>query len=587
MGNQYTKMQKTFHTLAAMSNGDENELIGLFDNNELVEVIIKFNGDIESVARELDVEVEILYQGYAIVTLNPQKINQLYLYTEVESLELPNRLYIGSRFNLISSCIQSVKDKNNDGLTGTGVIVAIIDYGIDYTHLDFRNEDGTSRILFLWDQTESGTPPAGFAAGAEYSQQQINEALNSEDPFSVVPSRDTSGHGTAVAGIAAGNGRESNGENAGVASDADLIVVKVGTRGFESFARTTELMRAVKYVIQKARMLNQPLAINMSFGMNNGSHRGDSLFETYLSDISSEWKSVIVIPTGNEGFAGHHYATKLISNSTHEVNFFTASGISQFFISLWKDFVDAFSVEIVFPDGSTSGIIGVENQVKNVQIRNVLLTVIYGQPSHYSVRQEIFFNFKATTGVITAGVWKLRIISSIIVDGYIEMWLPTTEEVTDNTQFANPTSWMTMTIPSTAEKVIKVAGYNDLLGNIAEFSGTGSITEEPPKPDIAAPAVNILTVKAGGGYDSFSGTSMAAPFVTGSAALILQWGIVQRNAPVLYGERLKAYLRIGANRRPTITYPNISYGYGTLCLSRTMGYIKRYKWGESNKWLQT
>lgn len=587
MNNQYTKMQKTFHTLAAMSNGSADEVSGLFDNTELVEVIVKYNGDIDSVARELNAVVEILFQGYAIITINPKNINQLYSYTQIESLELPRKLFIESSFNLISTCVRSVQNSNSESLTGAGVIVAIIDYGIDYTHQDFRNEDGTSRILYLWDQTESGTPPAGFAAGAEYSQQQLNEALKAENPFLVVPSRDISGHGTAVAGIAAGNGRQSKGENTGVAPAADLIVVKVGTRGFTSFARTTELMRAVKYVIDKARMLNQPLAINISFGMNNGSHRGDSLFESYLSDISTEWKNAIIIPTGNEGSAGHHFAAKLISNNIREVDFFTASGISQFYVSMWKDFTDSLTVEIIFPDGLTSGVIGIENQIKNVQIENVLLTVIYSQPSHFSVRQEIFFNFQAKTGVISAGLWKIRIISGIIVDGNIEMWLPTTEEVTINTRFSNPVSWMTLTIPSSAERVIKVSGYNDRIGSISEFSGTGSNNAEPPKPDIAAPAFNILTVKSGGGYDSFSGTSMAAPFVTGSAALMMQWGIVQQNDPFLYGERIKAFLRLGANRKSTIIYPNLSYGYGTLCLQNTIDFLKRYKWGGNNQWLQT
>ncbi|MDO5559637.1 MAG: S8 family peptidase [Oscillospiraceae bacterium] len=587
MGSQYNSGRGYPDALFAMAEGFESETGDQFENDERVEVIVKFNGDIESAARELMAEAEVLFKEYAIITIDRENISKLYSYSQIESLELPKNLYIETDFNLNSTCIRAVQGQNSGGLTGVGVIVAVIDYGIDYTHRDFRNEDGTSRILFLWDQTQTGTPPAGFAAGAEYTKAELDRALESENPFSVVPSRDTNGHGTAVAGIAAGNGNESNGENAGAAPRADIIFVKVGTRGFRSFTRNTELMRAVKYVIDKARQLNKPVAINMSFGMNNGSHTGDSLFETYLSDVSTEWKTVIVVPTGNEGAAGHHYTARLEANKTHEAEFFTASGISRFYISMWKNFVDILSVEIVFPDGSSSGIIGIENQIKNIRFGNIMLTVIYSQPSHYSVRQEIYINVQAKGGEISAGLWKVIIRPSLIADGSIEMWLPTVEEVTANTQFTNPTKYLTMTIPSTAQKVITVAGYNDRLGNIAEFSGAGSVCTSLQVPDIAAPAVSILTAKNGGGYDSYSGTSMAAPFVTGAAALMMQWGIVRRNDPFLYGERVKAFLRLGANRKAASLYPQPDFGYGTLCLSNTISFLERYKWGGNSQWLQT
>lgn len=553
------------------------------DDNR-VEIIAKFGGDIIQIAAELQAEIEVLMQGYAIITIDKSNIPKLYLYTQIESLEFPKNLYITSQYNLISSCIRSVQGDKDLNLTGRGVILAVIDSGIDYTHPDFRNNDGSSRILYIWDQTEVGSPPTGFSAGAEYSQEMINTALNAENPLKVVPSTDTNGHGTAVAGIAAGNGAASNGENSGVATEADLIIVKAGSKGYRSFARTTELMRGVKYVIEKARQLNKPVAINMSFGMNNGSHRGDSLFESYLSDISTVWKTSIVIPTGNEGAAGHHCHEKIASNEKKEVRFSTIEGLNKFYISMWKNFVDTLSVELIFPDGASSGVIGIEKQVKNVRIGNVMLTVIYGQPSHYSGSQEIYFNVKSITETIHGGFWSLNIISGNIVDGSIDLWLPTIEEVGTDTQFLNPAINDTMTIPSTARKVIKVAGYNDRVGNIAEFSGIGNINLALPIPDLAAPAVGILTAKKGGGYDSYTGTSMAAPFVTGSAALMMQWGIVNKNDPFLYGERIKAFLRLGANRRAKNPYPNPNSGYGTLCLSNSIYFLERYQWGGYNVW---
>jgi len=554
---------------------------------EPVELIVKFSGDLAAVADALGAQAELLSQNYAILTIGRDQVAALYAYPQIESLELPKNLSVAQSYNLISACIADAQDKNLYGLTGEGVLVAILDSGIDYTHPDFRSPDGTSRILFLWDQTLAGTPPAGFAAGAEYTQAQLNEALASPDPRALVPSTDTAGHGTAVAGIAAGNGRASSGDNRGAAPEAGLIVVKIGGLGGGPFARTTELMRAVRYVIDKARLLQMPLAVNISFGMNNGSHRGDSLFETFLSEVSMEWKTVLVVPTGNEGAAGHHYAGRVSTGQTLDIEFFTASGIEQYYISLWKNFADTFSVELLFPGGASSGVIGIESQTKTVRIGNLTLTVVYGQPTHYSVRQEIFFHVAADSGTVSSGVWNLRVIAGTVVDGSFEMWLPTIEEVTAKTQFTAPTATDTLTIPSTARKAVTVAGYNNRLGNIAEFSGQGSLNSALPNPDLAAPAVGILTTRAGGGYDSYSGTSLAAPFVTGAAALMMQWGIVQKHDPFLYGERVKAFLRLGATRTARLSYPNPTFGYGALCLSGTLSYLERYQWGGFRVWLQT
>lgn len=563
-----------------------DEYYNLLDENvDFIEVIARYTSDINAIINEFpNAEVEVLYYGYAIITIHKDELERLYSHPQIESLELPKSLYFETTFNLMTSCILSVQSQDTFDLKGKGVIVGVIDSGIDFTHRDFIDDNGKSRILYIWDQTAEGTPPAGFKSGAEYDNEAINLALSNEFPYQVIPIIDTNGHGTAVAGIAAGNGRSSNGENIGVAPEADLIVVKVGTRGYRSFARTTELMRAIKYVIEKSMMLNKPVAINISFGTNQGAHRGTSVLETFITDISAIWKTVIVIPTGNEGASGHHYQGQLLSNQESSIEFFTSAGLMGFYLTLWKNFADSFTVEIIFPSGETSGIIGVESQLKTVRHGNVTLTVIYGQPTHYSDRQEIFFNFTAAERTINAGIWRLVIRSGEIVDGQINIWLPTTEEVTEGTFFSNPSINNTMTIPSTSAKVIAVSGYNDRIGNIAEFSGRGSVNPELPNPDISAPAVGIISTKAGGGYDSFTGTSMAAPFVTGSAALMMQWGIVNNNDPFLYGERVKVFLRLGASRTRNIKYPNQLFGYGRLCLSNTMNYLEDYKFGGNILW---
>jgi len=205
---------------------------------------------------------------------------------------------------------------------------------------------------------------------------------------------------------------------------------------------------------------------------------------------------------------------------------------------------------------------------------------LYGQPNHYSLAQQISFDVEAIPGTtISSGLWKIMIQGHDIVNGQIDAWLPTLEVVSNQTFFASPSSVNTLTIPSTANKVITVAGYSDRTDSVLDFSGKGPVNTPFRNPDLAAPASNILAPSIGGSYDSFTGTSFAAPFVTGASALMMQWGIVRKNDPFLYGQRVKAFLRLGAKRSPNRTYPNISWGYGTLCLERSMEFLKKYKLG--------
>ena len=271
---------------------------------------------------------------YAIVEIDEARLPELYEFTEVEDIEVSKRLYIEITFQITSSCISSVQQSNGYDLRGRGTIAAVIDSGIDYTHIDFRNADGSTRILSLWDQTIEGTPPDGFFEGTEYTKEEIDAALLNPEPLSVVPSRDYIGHGTAVAGIIAGNGNASGGQNVGAAPLCDLIVVKVGRRSDDFFALSTDIMRGVRYVIDKARFFGKPAAINLSFGMNNGAHDGRSLFEEYLTDMSEEWKLSIVAPTGNEGASGHHFSGRVLQGNVLDIPFFTASGIERFYLTL-------------------------------------------------------------------------------------------------------------------------------------------------------------------------------------------------------------------------------------------------------------
>lgn len=561
-----------------ISNLLNTELGAITENGpETGEVIIKYNGDAEKLEQDLGAEVEILSENYAIVTLPKDKIKSLYDYPEVEYIELPKTLTP----NLIEStgltCIQSAQSNQFYGLTGKGVIVAVIDSGIDYRHPDFINEDGTSRIIAIWDQTTAGTPPAGFKQGTEYTNQQITEAIQSSIPYQTIPQMDTDGHGTAVAGVAAANGRASAQREVGAAPEASLLIVKLGQRGSRDFARTTELMRAIKYVIDKAIQLNMPISVNISYGTNNGAHDGNSLFEGYINQMSEKWKTVITVASGNEGASGHHFEARLSDNETLEVNFSIASNLRSVYLTAWKSFVDTFVFTLISPSGMTSGEIRPEQNSTIVHLDNSTIYIYNNQPTHYTTDQEVFFQFVRNDNPLTSGLWKLVIKTLDVVDGRINMWLPTLEDVSDTTAFSNPSVNTTLTIPSTALNVITVGAYNARINSSVSFSGRGYTRNDVYiKPDLVAPGVDITSTRPGGGYGTFSGTSLAAPFVAGSVALMMEWGIVQNNDPFLYGQRVKAFLRRGAARNPAYSYPDTVWGFGALCLKNTLDDLALY-----------
>jgi len=540
------------------------------------EVIVKYNGDIGAVAAQLGIRAEVLGDSYAILTMPAAQVPELHQFREIEFIELPKSLSLSLLQAMSDACVTPVHTERAGeyGLRGSGVLIGIIDSGIDYTHQDFRNRDGSSRVLYIWDQLGTGSPPNGFFSGTEYNNNQLNEALQSTQTRTL-PSLDFIGHGTSVSGVAAGNGRASGGVEQGVAPEAPLIVVRLGERGRESFARTTEIMRALKYIVDKAMLLNMPVAINLSFGTNDGSHAGDSLFETYINAVAQRWRTAIVVATGNEGSARHHFGGLISRNQTMDVSFTVAPNLRSVYLALWKDFADTLDLELISPGGQSSGRLLSTDRARQMSLGGTDTAIYYRQPTIYSRSQEAYFQLSGSP--ITQGIWRLRVTGRVVTVGEFHIWLPTIEEVGLGTAFLTPDPGLTLTIPSTTPNVISVGGYNSALGNAADFSGRGyTFRDIYVKPDLVAPAVSVLSTRAGGGYDTFTGTSMAAPFVTGAAALMMEWGIVRGNDPFLYGQRVKAFLQKGAVKRSGITHPNPMWGYGALCLKNSMDYLVMY-----------
>lgn len=545
-----------------------------YDKEENVwELIVKYSGTLEAV-RQTARSVTELLNGYAVIVIEEERIGQLAQLPEVEFIEKPKKLYFQTDVGRQVSCIDIVQDMPLS-LRGKGTLIGIVDSGIDYENAEFRNEDGTTRIVSLWDQSVNGGPPAGYLAGTEYTREQIDAALATEDKEvrrQMVKTSDVSGHGTAVAGIAAGNGRGSEGRRfRGAAPEAELIIVKMGAPREGGFPRTTELMRGVDYIVRKAVELRRPVAINISFGNTYGSHDGTSLVERFLNDIADMWKNVICIGSGNEGASAGHVSGKVRRQISETVELAVQQREPALSIQIWKSYVDEMGVSVISPSGRQAGpfyeFLGAQRYI----LGDTELLIYYGEPKPYSVKQEIYLSLLPGKQYIESGVWKIVLTPGRIVDGEYQMWLPTQTSLNMGTAFLQPNSMSTLTIPSTASLAVTVAAYDARTFSYADFSGRGPAGmyegENVLKPDIAAPGVRVTAPVPGGGYQSFSGTSFAAPFVTGSAALLMEWGIVRGNDPYLYGEKVKAYLRKGAKQLAGYErWPNALLGYGALCV---------------------
>lgn len=545
-----------------------------YDKEENVwELIVKYSGTLEAV-RQTARSVTELLNGYAVIVIEEERIGQLAQLPEVEFIEKPKKLYFQTDVGRQVSCIDIVQDMPLS-LRGKGTLIGIVDSGIDYENAEFRNEDGTTRIVSLWDQSVNGRPPAGYLAGTEYTREQIDAALATEDKEvrrQMVKTSDVSGHGTAVAGIAAGNGRGSEGRRfRGAAPEAELIIVKMGAPREGGFPRTTELMRGVDYIVRKAVELRRPVAINISFGNTYGSHDGTSLVERFLNDIADMWKNVICIGSGNEGASAGHVSGKVRRQISETVELAVQQREPALSIQIWKSYVDEMGVSVISPSGRQAGpfyeFLGAQRYI----LGDTELLIYYGEPKPYSVKQEIYLSLLPGKQYIESGVWKIVLTPGRIVDGEYQMWLPTQTSLNMGTAFLQPNSMSTLTIPSTASLAVTVAAYDARTFSYADFSGRGPAGmyegENVLKPDVAAPGVRVTAPVPGGGYQSFSGTSFAAPFVTGSAALLMEWGIVRGNDPYLYGEKVKAYLRKGAKQLAGYErWPNALLGYGALCV---------------------
>jgi subtilisin family serine protease len=536
---------------------------GYNPTGKMWKLLIRYSGDISDLAEMYLEKIYYLLQNYAIINIRQEYIFKFASDIRIIYIEKPKSVHDQVSYAQYSSCLDGAFI-NNYALRGAGVLVAVIDSGIDYRHNEFiRN--GESRIYSLWDQTQTFSPEHNntYGIGRIYTNENINNLLNGNEAADR-PTEDISGHGTQVAAIAAGT-------NIGMAPDSSIIAVKIAGDTAGDIPSTLGIILGIDYSIKTALTLNMPVAINISYGNNYGSHTGDSLLENYIDDVLRISKSVVVTGTGNDALNGRHSRITLGNVSYKLVDFIVGEYVTSFNIQIWKNYADLFEVYVISPLGEIVLNLREAQSTSIGRYRKTSIQGIYGAPNPYSRSQEIFISFSGVDKYADSGNWKLLLYPKMIINGNVNIYLPVKSGISGNVEFANPDVYGTLSIPSTSNGIISVAAYDQNTNASAYFSGRGYTADDGIKPDIAAPGVDIYTAYPGNIYSFATGTSMAAPFVTGAAALLMEWGIVKGNDSFLYGEKLKAYLIRGARPLPGFaSYPNREIGYGTLCVKNSL-----------------
>ena len=550
----------------------KDPLIGMW------EVIVQYVNSLEEIRQKYDFEMYLLGQGYAQVIIQKNKIVQLTDEANIIYISVSQSMSY-TDLNLSQVCAgETSLPTGNYQITGREFLLAVVDSGIDYMHTDFRNEDGTTRIKYLWDQGIQGKPPLGFSEGTLYTEEQINEALKAgtkEEALALIPSIDTLGHGTAMAGVAGGNGRGSVGRrNKGMAPECNFIIVKVKRASVGAGPSSLELMQGIHFALLRAKELQIPLVILLGSGYNMASHNGDGVLSKYIELVYRTWLCNIVVGVGNEADRGSHYQGKLIDGKQDEVEILVEENLSRYACSIWNPISDEIEIIIQSPSGEQTEKLSIITPNRAYLFDNTGVIINFSEPIINMTQNEIFITLQGQDGGdINKGIWKIFIIGKRILRGEYNLWTKLIPDRQNKTKILSPEISITLTIPSDSKGLTTVGAYNGSTMQLASFSGRGYTLDNRVKPEIVAPGVNVEVPSSRDGelYTVMSGTSIAAAFVAGAYILMQAYGIVQLGNIGLYGDTLEVYLIRNAKRpEANAPYPNIRWGYGLLCLEAAL-----------------
>ncbi len=500
------------------------------------------------------------------------------------SLSIPSLYGLYAAAALTASNVLMFHNYPFGPLRGDGILIGFVDTGIDYTNNVFRNIDGTTRIARIWDQTIQGNPPPMYNYGSVYTADNLNAALASENPYEVVPTRDEIGHGTFLAGLAAGDDKTIPNEFTGGAPDALIAMVKLRPaklylnryyliRDTDVAYQDNDMIAGINYLLQIALELQRPLVICIGIGNNDGAHNGTTIAERYLNGISILRNVIVVVAAGNEANSGHHFSDTIGFGQRQEIEInVSAEEQRGFFAFLWADLSDKLAVSVRSPIGQVIDrvpIIPNETTSYTFGLERSIITVTYNYPERQTGAENIIVIFENPT----PGLWTIVVYGDFIVSGNYNVWIQRNDFTIETTRFLRAETLTTVAIPSTPEYIITVGGYNQADQSIYVGSGRGPKTDGLIKPEIVAPAVNISGPLPGGAYGTYTGTSVAAAITAAAAALLMQWAVVNRNLPDMNTRIARGIFIRGALRRRGIAYPNAVEGYGRLDLRNAIDSI--------------
>ncbi len=498
-----------------------------------------------------------------------------------------------SEQELAASGVLQLRESPYTNLYGSGVLLGFLDTGINFAEESFRNADGSTRILALWDQTME-TPPVtaeeGETAesdegaeslafyGREFDREQIDAALGTENPYEVLPSRDENGHGSALVRAAAGSEQRQAGRRAGevlenrrnvgeeyggVAPLASLAVVKLKQakpylRNFYQIPEEAvcyaeeDIIYGVEWLLSVAHREKLPLVLCIALGSNQGNHTGRTVLSRYLDGIAQIPGVCVVTAAGNEGGRGHHFSGEVASGNYEEVEISVGEGVTGFTTELWAVEPDLFTIEIISPAGEV---------IPRIQGRASFNRryPLYFEGGTIDIQSNLFDQSVGTQGIwirfagTAPGIWRIRVYAEGEFSGAFHMWLPITPFLSAETGFLRPDPYVLICDPGAAREVLTFTAYNVVNGALYPSASYGYTADDRVKPDLAAPK----------GEELYEGTGMAAAFGAGSAALLFESAMLRTEYNILDTLVIKRLFIAGAER-DGMKYPNRGWGYGKL-----------------------
>lgn len=550
-----------------------------FNNPNYETFIVQFNGDFENEINSIPyAHGKKIWKAYGIVAVEKGRYYELLRESKTIIYGEPRGVFTQQDTPIENSRVEIITKNPYVQLTGKGILVGIIDSGIDYLNTEFIREDDTTRVKAIWDQTIVSSVENSVVFGSEYNEGEINKAIelqkNGGDPYSIVPSKDIIGHGTNMASIIGAKGEDYRVK--GVLTNCEFAIVKLaqdevykenlkknGIKEVPVYS-SANIFIAIQYIIRRGIEFKRPMIIFIPLGSNIGNHLGTTMLEKYIDNVTSYRGLIVVTPVGNQASAELHtsgFIQDVESSKTIELNI--SKELENFSFNIWGRRPNRMSLSIISPSGQSTKNIPIQvTKEQNLKFiyEDTEVSVRFVEPDELSGNENIIIIFKN----IKPGIWKFILLGEYILDGRYDAWLPMKEILPDGTRFLKPDPFLTLVNPSSAQGVITVGYFNQIDSSVVSKSGKGINENKKVKPDIVAGGIDQPVTNPSGKVSLLSGSCVAAAVVAGTCGILFEWGIVDGNDRSMTTEKVRAYLIAGARRRVGDIYPNETFGYGIL-----------------------